>query len=243
MVTINISHNIGNSLRLLDDRLRRQVPFAMSRTINQVAKVIQFEVQAAMSRDLDRPTPFVLKSVFVKYSNKQNLKAAVFIRDRELSKNPYSIADIIRQQFQGGPRIRTRLEGALTRAGLISNNEFVAPGAGAKLDRYGNLSRGQIQQLLSQIFASSNSEANRTGSARSRLSVRRAGRIFWSRGGHLPRGAYIDDGTRIRPLLMVVSAPQYRKRIYMHEIAQRVVDKDFNRFFKVEFENAVRSAR
>jgi hypothetical protein len=243
MVDITIKHDIARAISFLDDGLRGQLPFALSRTLNETAKIVQPEVVVVIQKNLDRPTPFVQKSVLIKYSNKQNLQAVVYIRDRELSKSPNSLADIIAQQFRGGPRIRTRLEGALTRSGLISSNEFVAPGAGARLDQYGNMSRGQIQQLLSQIFASPNRESNRTSSTRSRLSVRRAGRIFWSRGERLPRGAYIEVAGGIKPLLLVVTPPKYRQRIDMELIAQRVVNRDFNRIFSIELDKALRTAR
>jgi ribosome biogenesis protein Nip4 len=244
MVQLAIKHDIANTIRLLNDRVRRQVPFATSKALNETAKLVQSQVVAELKSRLDRPTPFVLKSIFIKYSNKQNLRAEVYLRNTQIGgKNPNSLAEILNQQFSGGTRIRTRLEGALTRAGLISSNEYVAPGAGAKLDAYGNMSRGQIQQLLSQLFASPNPEANRTGSSRSKSSVKRAGRIFWSRGNHLPRGAWIEGSGGLRPLLLVVSRPNYRRRIDMEAIAVRVSSKNFDRIFQVEFEKAVRTAR
>ncbi len=243
MVAVTITHDIQNTIRLLNNRVRRQLPFATSKALNETAKKVQAEVQQSLANNFDRVTPFVLKSIFIKYSNKQKLESVVYLRDRPLSKNPNSLAEIIAQQFKGGPRIRTRLEGALTRAGLISGNEYVAPGAGAKLDQYGNMSRGQIQQLLSQLFAAPLSEANRSNSARSRKSVKRAGRIFWSYGNHLPRGAYIDGPGGLRPLLNVVSPPSYRKRINMQAIAERIVAREFSSIFKREFESAVRTAR
>jgi hypothetical protein len=243
MVAVTIKHDFLNTARLLNTRVRRQLPFATSKALNETAKLVQTSVQESLAKSFDRPTPFVLKSIFIKYSNKQNLQAVVFLRDQQLSKNPNSLSEQIQQQFRGGPRIRSRLEGALTRAGLISGNEYVAPGAGARLDQYGNISRGQVQQLLSQLFAAPLPESNRTKSVRSRASVKRAGRIFWSYGDRLPRGAYIDGPGGLRPLLNVISPPRYRKRIDMQAIADRIVKQDFSRIFNLEFEKAVRSAR
>lgn len=243
MVTINIKHDLKDTIRLLDTRVRRQLPFATSKALNETAKLVQSAVQESLAEKLDRPTPFVLKSIFIKYSNKQNLQAVVFLRDHQLSKNPNSLSEQIQQQFRGGPRIRSRLEGALTRAGLISGNEYVSPGAGAKLDQYGNISRGQVQQLLSQLFAAPLPAANRSKSTRSRASVKRAGRIFWSYGDRLPRGAYIDGPGGLRPLINVISPPRYRKRIDMQVIAERIVKNNFSRIFNLEFEKAIRTAR
>lgn len=243
MVAITVKYDANNVLRLLNDKVRRQIPFATSRAINEIAKKVQKQVQVELSENLDRPTPFVLRSIFVKYSTKGNLAAKVYLRNQPLAKNPSSLAEILEQQFAGGTRIRTRLESALTRAGYISSNEYIAPGAGAKKDQYGNMSRGQIQQVLSQLFASPLPEANRSSSTRSKLSVKRAGRIFWSRGETLPRGAWIDGAAGLRPLLLVISQPRYKKRIDMERIAKQVVDRDFDRTFKQEFDNAVRTAR
>ena len=242
---ISVKHNIQQTIQLLDRRVRKQVAFATSKALNVIAKTAQQGVITEMKQRFDRPTPFTLNSTFIKYSTKNNLVARIYVKDRELAKSK-SLAESIGHEFSGGYRIRTRLEAWLTRAGYISASEFVVPGAGAKLDAYGNLSRGQIQQILSQLMAGPDASSYRSGSSRSKAKRAAAG-YFWSRGGKLKRGVYqrfsFASGGAVKPVLIVVSRPKYKKRIDMDAIGQRVIRKDFDTEFKKQLQFAMETAR
>jgi len=200
-------------------------------------------VQADMQREFDRPTPFTLKSVFIKPATKQNLRAMVYIKDRPTGKNPKALNEILGHEFSGGTRERKRLEVWLERAGFISANEYVVPGEGAKLDRYGNMSRGQVQQVLSQLRAGPDATAYKSNSTRSKRNVKRAGEFFWSRGGKFPRGAWMRNGASVKPILLVIKAPVYRQRINMNAIVSRVIDTRFEAEFRKNLNEAIRTAR
>lgn len=235
-----------DKLRLdIENKQRKQINFAASKAINVVAKTVQESVRREMQNKFDRPTPFTLNSTFIKYANRQKLSAMVYIKDRELAKSK-SLAESIGHQFAGNRRMRKRLEYWLSRAGFISSDEYVVPGAGAKLDQYGNMSRGQIQQILSQLRAGPDAASYRSGSARSRASRAAAG-YFWSRGGKLARGVYqrfnFAAGGAVKPVLIVVKAPLYRQLIDMHAIGNKVVARDFNAEFSKQLEQAMRTAR
>lgn len=243
LISISVKHNIGDAIALLDSTYRKQVPFATAKALTKVAQLGQAAVIQAMTTQFDRPTPFTLKSLFIKPATKLSLQAAVYLKDRPAGKNPNSLADLLNQEFAGGGRIRKRLELYLQRAGYISGNEFVAPGAAAKLDQYGNMSSGQIQQILSQLKASPDAGAYSTKSTRSRRNVKKAGEYFWSRGGRLPRGVWLRAGESVRPILLVISTPQYRQRIDMAKIVQKVIDTRFNAEFQAAMDEALRTAR
>jgi hypothetical protein len=158
-------------------------------------------------------------------------------------------SELLAHQFAGGGRTWKGLERWLHRAGLIGAGEFVAPGAGARLDSFGNLSRGQIQQIISQLRIGGDPQQFASKSARSRRNVKKAGRIFWARGnardGHLPRGAWIDQGGAVglRPLLLVVSRPSYRRRIELERIGRDVVAREFQGEFDKAMRDALATAR
>ena len=205
------------------------------------AKLAQVAVGRAISERFDRPTPYTQKSTFIKPATKQNLQAMVFIKDTSIGgKNNYSLADILKQQFGGGTRLKKRIESAFMRAGLIGANEFLAPGSGAKLDAYGNLSKGQTQQIMSQLRVSFDPASYKSNSSRSKRNVKMAGQMFWSRGGKLPRGVWMRDGRSVHPILMVISQPNYRQRIDMNKIVQGVVDSRFDNEFQKSLEAALR---
>jgi hypothetical protein len=228
--------------------LQKQVRFAAAKALTQTAKKVQTRLIAEMGSQFDRPTPYTLRSTFVKPATKTELSAIVGLKDRAGSKAAMPPAELLAHQFKGGGRLWKGLERYLHRAGLIGAGEFVAPGAGARLDRFGNMSRGQISQLMSQLRIGIDPYQYATKSARSRRNVSKAGRIFWARGnakdGHLPRGAWIDMGPPVglRPLLLVVSRPAYRRRIDLDRLARDVVAKEWGPTFDAALADAIRTA-
>lgn len=243
MISISIKNNIADTIRLLDEKYRRQIPFATAKTLTTIAKLSQKAVQVEMEQKFDRPTPFTLKSTFIKPATKQNLQAMVYIKDFSPGGKSRPLNETLAHEFGGGTRVRKRLEVSLERAGLISADEFVVPGEGAKLDRYGNMSRGQVQQVLSQLRAGPDPYAYKSDSTRSKRNVKATGGYFWSRGGKLPRGAWQRTGTGVKPILIVIKSPTYRRRIDMNAIVTKVINARFDIEFRKNLAEAIRTAR
>jgi hypothetical protein len=252
----------------LDDMTRglgaqaRQIPFALSVALNQTAKDLRTATYAEMRAKFDRPTPHTLRSLFIDPSSKQNLEAHVFLKDRSAGGNNAgglqsgapgapeggSMAAIIGHLFRGGSRIPKRIEEAFAGAGLIRPGEYLLPGPGAKLDRYGNMSRGQVQQVYTALRLHYDSRSNFTDSARSRRNARAAGRMFWSRGESADngrrRGLWVSNGrTPPQLLLAVIPRAVYRQRIDLNEIAWRIVPRVYPAHFEKALERALQSAR
>lgn len=249
--------------------MQKQVRFATAVALTRTAKIAQQDAAREFSARFDRPTPTVMKGLWTKPATRDNLAAMVYVKDRPLGgKNPNSLAQVLAHQFSGGGRIAKQLELVLRRDGFLGGDEFVVPGAAAKLDRYGNMSRGQIVQILSQIgVRSAGYDSSPTGSKRSRRNVSRAGVIFWSRGAqgvrtpltdkatgiiygfkggsasHLAKGAWMRTAQGPRPLLIAIRAPGYRKRIDLAGIVQRAVDRNWSREFDRALADAMRTAR
>lgn len=225
--------------------LEKQTRYATAKALTQTAKKVQTQLVREMQDKFDRPTPYTLRSTFIKPATKDNLTATVGLKDRTGAKASLPPAELLAHHFTGGGRLMKGLERYLQRAGLISAGEFVIPGAGARLDQYGNMSRGQIAQLMSQLRIGIDPHQYASKSARSRRNVSKAGRIFWSRGGHLARGAWIDMGHSIgvRPLLVVVKGARYKRRIVLEQIAREVVSKEWDATFDAALADAMRTAR
>lgn len=274
MATIKVDHELGNLTKILDQIGKEQIPFATAKALTLTAKDAERDTYQEIDRVFDRPTPIVRKGLFVKPATKRDLTAEVFVKDRPLGgKNPNSLAQLLRHQFGGGDRIVKVFERALRREGLLGQQEFIVPGDGAKLDRYGNISRGQLAQILSQLGIGAPGYDNKsTNSARSRRNVAKAGKIFWSRGPgtppagayrggrfrsfdlstgvyqgrgtqHLPRGAWMRAGDGVKPILIVVGQPRYTRRVDMAGISQRAVQRYFSAHFQRAYREAVASAR
>lgn len=243
MINIKVQTNFADTLKLLNDVERRQLPFATAKALTLTAKIVEKETYREMDKQFDRPTPMTKRSLRTKPATKRDLTAKVYLKGIELGKNPNSMFEIIGHQFEGGTRNRKRMEKLFTSRGLISSGEFLVPGQAARLDRYGNISRGQLQQITSQLNVSRDSAQNSTSSARSKRNVRRAGVMFWSKGDRLAKGVWVRQGMFVKPILMAARRPMYRQRIDLDRIAEGVVRRDFQGIFDKTFNDALRTAR
>lgn len=236
---------------LLDNlgRHARQIPYATMLAINWTAATTQKATEVAMRHDFDRPTPFVMRGLFIGYATKTSLAAEVRVKDDPLGWANHSLAEKIGQQFAGGVgRLRGRMENAFERNGYISAGEYLIPGPDATLDRYGNLSGGQINRIYAALRLFRDAAQNPTDSRRSRKNASAAGRLFWSHGkGHtsgLRRGLWGTDAQgKLRLVLVVVPKVAYRRRIELDRIAQITVDRDFRKNFERGLRRAIETAK
>lgn len=147
-------------------RVERQVPFATSKALNSTARHVKRSVDEAILRVFDRPTPYTQRALRVTYATKARLEAYVGFKDaagKGVSANQY-----LWPQVHGGGRRQKRSEKALSNVGLPGG--YAIPGAGAQIDAYGNMSRGQIIKLMSylQAFGEQGYRANATPASRVR---------------------------------------------------------------------------
>lgn len=244
MIGISVKADFKQLSRFFSDMEKKQMPFVVAKTLTELAKNTEKVTYAQMRSVWDRPTPFVMKGLRTKPATKRDLTARVYVKDWSPGgKNPRGLADIIGHQFAGGGRQRKALEYRFEQAGLITPGEFLAPGAAAKLDQYGNLSRGQIAQIVSQIKVGLDPYSWKSTSARSRRNVKKAGEMFWSRGGRLPRGVWMRAGETVKPILIVVARPTYRQRIDLQRNADMVAKRDLSTLFSKNMTEALRTAR
>lgn len=249
MLKINVKVDGLKSLQAHLRGLEKQLPFATAKALTQTAKKAQARLVGEMKAKFSNPTDYTLDSTFVKPAQKRNLTAVVGLRDRLAKKAHLSMAETLAHHFTGGDRAWKKLEVHLNRAGLIGRGEYVVPGAGATLDAHGNMNRGQIAQIMSQLRLGLNPQNWSSKSRRSRRNVTKAGRIFWARGNerdrHLRRGAWIDMGGSVglRPLLIVVKGARYRRRFDLERMTCEVVAKEWPSAFGAALADAMATAK
>ena len=238
-VTFAIKHDLNRMIDRLDAIQKRELPFATLVALNRTARDVKDAEREEMKRVFDRPTPWTLNSLFTKSATRSNLSAQVWIKDEQYKGNP---ADrYLAPEVYGGGRTWKGFERALIRAGAMRSNQFAVPGSAAKLDSYGNMSAGQIVQILSQL------RAQYVGGYESRIggatkdpkkiarAVKRQGyRIFalTKKRGKLLPGVYaryqFAKGSAVKPLLIYVGRkPQYQVRFKFFEVAERVSAAQF----------------
>lgn len=252
---------LNTVLGMLDGHAR-QVPYATRQALYATASTVRDETYQEMRSAFDRPTPMTMKSLFISKSKKEAAASAtVYLKDRGMGGNyagevdvrsgmpeQGSMAQIIGHQWSGGARVHKRMEQAFAAHGLIKGNELLAPGPDAKLDQYGNMSRGQVQQIYTALRLHFDPYNNATQSKRSQRNAKAAGRMFWSTGMRprfkVRRGLWGVDGRGSpRLILVVISKATYQRRIDMPAIAQRVINRDWQTNFDTALAKAIETAR
>lgn len=251
---VSIKSNFPDVAKKLD-ALGKQSRFAAAVALTGTAQDVRAAEIDEMRKVFDRPTRFTLNSLFLKPATKDNLQATVFVKDSDRP-NHYLLPEI-----DGGLRPQKRFEELLRQRGMLGPDERTVPGAGAKIDSFGNMSRAQIIQILSQLqaFNLAGASQNATNSKRSKAKRSTVGYFYarhgesrqgagsWRNGDkvqHLATGIYAktSDG-KIIPVLIFVRRAAYRQRLRFYDVANRVIALKFEARFAVAYANALRTAK
>ncbi len=249
MLTISVKANVDEVRKrlVLDEK---QLVVAQRKALAGIAGATKAEITAEMGRVFDRPTPYTLRSLYMRVE-KERLESEVWFKDQVDAGKGTAATQYLTPQVYGGGRGLKRFELALQRIHVLPAGMYAVPAPGAKFDAYGNINRGQIVQILSYLsaFGEQGYRANMTAARRAKL----------KRGTAKTRGfeyIVIRPGTRnlrpgiwertqtafgagMRPVLWFVRAPSYHKRLKFFEIAEQVHGRDFEQLF----DRALRSVR
>lgn len=230
------------------DARGKQAKFAAAVALTRTAVQVRSEVSVDMARVFDRPTPYTMNSLFLSGAKPSRLEAIVFFKENGFRPS------FLLPQIKGGDRALKRFEYRLTQVGAMLASERAIPTAFAEKDAYGNVSRGLIVKILSQLksraFAGDYSVA--TNSARSRKKRAQQAYFVVRKGAngnnHLLSGIYQRTsfgafGSSIRPIFLFGSYAKYKKRLDFSGIAERVVRRDFDANFRQAYADALRTAR
>lgn len=251
MFSVTVKHDLDRMISRLTDLQTKHVPFATARALTWTAQDVKDAERKEIERVFDRPTPWTLNSLFIKPATARQLSALVWLKDEASKGTP--AATYLHPEVFGGARVQKRFERALQYAGVLPKGMFAVPGSAAKVDAYGNMSSGQIVQILSQLRAQATAgyESRIGGAAFDKKKVARAVkrqgyRIFalQKRHGKLLPGIYaryqFAHGTSVKPLMIFVKgAPKYRVRFQFFEVAERVSLARFPLHFQVSLAQAV----
>jgi hypothetical protein len=247
----SVSTNFPEVKKWLEDQ-RKQVQFAIAVSLTKTAQDVKVELRKEMSNVFDRPTPYTLNSLFIKPATRTTLESVVWIKD-ELAGSGTPAAKYLLPQIDGGKRSLKRFERALQMAGAMPPGMFAVPGKFARIDAYGNVSAGQIIQILSQlrITLTAGSDRNVSLDAKKRADAqRRAGGQYFAlpagRGKLLPgiyqaRDFAFGRGAP-RPIFIFVRSVTYKRRFLFDQVATTVAADRFPVHFQEELPRALASA-
>lgn len=208
-------------------RVEKQARFVAAYALTNAMKDAREAEIDTMRSVFDKPTPYTLRALKVVPATKANLRAELGFK--EFGGTP--AWKYLGPQVEGGPRRRKRFEIALQAVGILRSNEYVVPGAGATLDGYGNMSSGQLRQLLSALGASSD-RAQNTQHRPKRGNRRRNLDFFVLRGTRAPDGVYLRVERKAVPMLIFVRSVSYRPRFPYYSKAREVIPRAYERHFR-----------
>lgn len=231
---LDVRHNIAEVSRWLDDAQRKQVPFASVLAMTMTAKQVQQEEIGVMRRVFDRPTPYALNALKVKPATKATMLAKVEFREFG---GGTPAKRFLNPNVHGGARSQKSHEVQL--ASLLRGYSYLVPARDVARNAYGNVKGGFFTRVLSQLKVSRDPMQNATDSKRSR--AKRAKSAFF-----IPKtGDMVMErtGKGVKPVLIGVRVPQYRKRFPFYETASRIVKERIGINFEIAFQRAMATAR
>lgn len=238
---IDVRADISKTLAYLDNYQRDQIPFATSVALNRTANLAKDAMVREMVSVFDRPTRYTLNSLYVKPSTKRSLTVMVGFKDfSPKGKAPWSW---IGPHVYGGTRESKRSEDLLRAAGILPQGWYIVPGAGARRNAFGNISSGQMQQILAGLRASRDPAQNTSKGSRNRNKPKQYFAAIPGRT-HLKPGVYQRVSQfRIKPVLIFVQSVNYRARLKFEAVVRSTVARHFPREFGKALRDATRTAR
>lgn len=235
-----IGSNIAAVSKALREVTSSQLPFAMSRAMNDTA----YDGLAAMQDEeravFDRPTPWALNAFMVWRADKRTLQAS--IRERPSVGRRH----FLKVQNTGGARPQTGLEGLLS-AKVAITGPFAAavPTGAARRDAYGNWSAGERNQVLSGIKAQRDVRSNSTAASSKRSRAKGRAQYFVPRpGAGLSPGIYRREGRKaVKIVNFTASMPSYSRRINFEMTALDRAGQVFANHFRRRMAEALASAK
>ena len=223
----------------------KQARFAGFRALNIVSRQALTDQKREMNRVFDRPTRFILNAVRVsQFARRDRLETKTGFKDTFASIRFDPIADTLQPHIDGGLRRPKRSEIRLRRFGILKQNEFLVPSRTAPLDRFGNIRRGVMQKILSDLgsFSDRGFDGNRKGNAKRQYVFGRVGQtkgIFRVAGG-ISR-ASVNRWSLV--FLIVSRTPRYRARYDFFSVAEKGLERRIIPEFERQFAEALRTAR
>jgi hypothetical protein len=234
----------------------KQVRYAASRALNSAAFAAMREGRKQIEGALDKPTRWTLNSLR-QYGRATRVKLETTV-DFRGNRGAGILPEVyMRPNIEGGDRRLKRFERALVAVGAMPADHFAVPGEAARLDAHGNITPGQIVQLLSyfRAFPEDGYKANMDDKGRARLAKdnKRTGArgfVYFS-GRPGPRGPLgiwqriqFGFGTSLKPVLIFVPSTNYEQgRFDYKAAAERSIERHLNPTYGQAWTEAMATAR
>ena len=198
----------------------RRVKAAIATTLTRTAREVQKDWGKQLSGKLEKPTALTMRSVNMEQATAQSLVATVAVVDR-IANDGIPPAEYLGTQERGGTRDLKKFERAMVSKGAMLADQRAVPARGARLDGFGNVSRGQIVEVLNQIVGAAQLSPgyrkviSRKAEKRA-ASAKRAGKTyvaFPKQVGAVPPGVYWQQKRALEPIFYFVNRAMYGRKL------------------------------
>lgn len=216
--------NAKQVLKRLSDILKRQVPYATRIAINNTLKEAKPIQEKEIVSSFHQPVRRTRSAIFTLYAKPSRLVGELRVKDRAPGGTPPS--KYLAPGVFGGERRRKGIEVYLQARGFLQPDEWVVPSRVAR-NAAGNLPAGIYKKIAGSNLRD---ESSQYFYAR----IRGTGGI-WKRSG---RGGRI-----IKPVLIFVRRPVYKKKYAFFDVAYRHAKRRYPPIFRRALRHALRTAR
>lgn len=256
MIKCNI--DASAALELVQRQLPAAVPYVKATFLTNAAQGVQGAIKKQLPVSFDRPTPFTVRSVWIKPAGKLTPKAEVYFPDSAANSGK-SRREYIRPGAQGASaRAQKRSEMLLVKAGVLPSGWVTVPGGYAMrnlLDGFGNMKGQYYRQIIRNLQLKT--LETRLAKPISKPSMKRAARMgveneFFAvtpgknalakGGGWLPPGVYKRTGKGGRELLQYlkfVRKAAYQPRINIEKVARADLKANANAHFSAAWAGVI----
>lgn len=231
MINLNVKFEGLDAVKRTIGNLEKQTRYATAGALTRTAQAVKDAMPAAMERDLDRPTAFTKRGLFVRRATPGRLEAVVGFMDRQASYLKYQIAGGTRQPTARGIKLPGNIQ----------------------LNSFGNIPKGLVDKLkaAAQDGTLAKGIARRLGASNRRKGAAPIQLFYGKPTGRgwekAPMGIWrrtSGQPGKLVPVILFEDTPaKYRPRFNFHREAERVVSSQWASQFSAAFAEAMRSAR
>lgn len=236
MIEVSGTFDGGVAFKALD-KLERNLERATAIALTATAKAAEDILKDRMRSVFDRPTPFTMSATVVRrarYSSSSrsgSLQSSVVFKDWQAR-----YLDTMVEGFSPDRGLK-RFELALQAAGVMPRGWVCVPANGVALDGYGNVGRGQIMKIMSQIGTEllTGYQNRSTDPKRRAANKRRNGTFFAMQPGNrqgLPAGIYqrykTGFGWASRMVFVFARRASYTKYFDLQKIGEQAMSECFD---------------
>ena len=245
---IDCKIDVSDALELVQRQLPAAVQYVKPTFLTGVAKGVQGAITKQLPVAFDRPTPFTVRSVWVKPAQKSKPVSEVYFPNSAPSYGK-NLREYMRPGAEGASaRRQKKTEYLLSAMDILPRGWVTVPGSycARHLDGFGNMPGSYYKELIrglrikttkgppKPMFGRSQKRAERMGVQYEFFAVSPGKNSLGRNGGYLPSGVYKRTGKNGRELiqyLKFVRKASYRPRLDVVKIARAEVRATANAEF------------